>query len=65
MKQCFSETFKITSSIVSEVRISAAVQPNDQRLLLNVGYTWSGAIVRRTSTSIKRKCVIVTLPVGH
>ena len=31
-----SETFKITSPIVSEVGITVAVQPNDHRLVLNV-----------------------------
>jgi len=37
MAGAVSETFKITSPIVSEVGITVTVQPNDDRLVLNVG----------------------------
>jgi len=49
-----SEILKITSPIASEVGITAAVQPNDQRLVLFVGGAWSSALVRRTSILIKK-----------
>jgi len=49
----FSETFKITSPIVSEVRITVAVQPNDDRIGVECWSTWLSAIVLRTSISIK------------